>query len=137
LDALLLYDGVCGLCDRFVRSVLRADSRKVLRYAPLQGPTAAPILKRHGLDAAPLGSVVLVLDAGGASERALVKSDAALGVWGLLGGARRALHWPLRAVPRPARDFVYDFIAKRRYRWFGRYDRCPAPPPEWKERFLP
>lgn len=137
MDALLLYDGVCGFCDKFVRSLLRADRNKVLRFAPLQGPTAAPVLQRHGLAGDPVRTVILVFDAGGPAEKILLRSDAALRAYGLLGGWRKAAGVLLALPPRALRDAVYDFIARRRYRWFGKFNACPIPPPEWRERFLP
>lgn len=136
-DALLLYDGVCGLCDKFVRSLLRADRNKALRFAPLQGPTAAPILRRRGLSGDPLRTVVLVLGAGAPDERIFLRSDAALRAYGLLGGWRKAAAVLLALPPRALRDAAYDVIARRRTRWFGKFDACPIPPPEWRERFLP
>lgn len=137
MDALLLYDGVCGLCDKFVRSLLRADRKRVLRFAPLQGPTAAAVLQRRGWTGDPLRTVVLVLGAGRADEKVFLRSDAALKAFGLLGGWRRAAAVLLSLPPRALRDAAYDFIARRRHRWFGKFDACPIPPSEWRERFLP
>ncbi len=132
---LVLYDGVCGLCNKLVRFLLRADRRAVLCFAPLQGPTAARLAERHGfgLD---VKTMVYVRHFGLKDERAYLRSDAVLrvladlgGVWWLLSG--------LRAVPRSLRDPVYEFVARNRYRWFGKYDSCPLPSPEQRARFLP
>jgi predicted DCC family thiol-disulfide oxidoreductase YuxK len=132
---LVLYDGVCGLCNRLVRFLLRVDRRAVLCFAPLQGPTAARLAERHGfgLD---VKTMVYVRQFGLKHERAYLRSDAVLRVLGDLGG----LWWLLsllRVVPRFLRDPVYDWVATNRYRWFGKYDSCPLPSPEQRARFLP
>ncbi|HWC78305.1 MAG TPA: DCC1-like thiol-disulfide oxidoreductase family protein, partial [Blastocatellia bacterium] len=125
----LLYDGLCGFCDRSVQLILRNDSRMTLLFAPLQGDYAKEIVARHpelrGID-----SLVFVEPSGGAKgEKAYVRSDAALRVANYLGGA-----WKLAlvayAVPRFIRDYLYDQFAKRRYRWFGKYESCKLPSPE-------
>lgn len=129
----LLYDGVCGFCDRVVRLVLRADRRGLLRLAPLQGQFAAGVKRRHaelhGID-----SLVLVEGAGGA-ERVAVRSEALLRLAEMLGRPWR-MALAFRLVPRWVRDGAYDAFAKRRYRIFGRYDACPVPPPQVRSRFL-
>ena len=132
---LVLYDGVCGLCDRSVQFLLRRDRRAVFAFAALQGETAAAIRGRHSrLEGA--DSMVLVRDPGGPAEQVLVRSAAALQALGALGGFWRLVSW-LRIVPRPLRDAVYDTIAKRRYRWFGKFDSCRLPAPGEAARFLP
>jgi predicted DCC family thiol-disulfide oxidoreductase YuxK len=132
---LVLYDGVCGLCDRSVQFLLRHDRRARLSFAALQGETARPILERHGL-AGELGSFVLVRDAGTSRERLHLRSSGALEVTRELGGAWR-LARALRVVPRRLRDAVYDWVARRRYGWFGTLDACRVPGPEVRSRFLP
>jgi predicted DCC family thiol-disulfide oxidoreductase YuxK len=132
---LLLYDGTCGLCSRSVRFVLRRDRVGRFRFAPLQGRLAGPLLARHGLDLADLDSVRLVTDHGGPGERVLSRSAAVLHVLGVLG-----LPWSLGRIfgLLPARwlDALYDRIAARRYRWFGRRDVCSALEPALRARFL-
>lgn len=131
----VLYDGVCGLCDRFVQFVLRSDGAMRFRFAPLQGPFAAELLARHGIDHADLDTVYVVSDPGGPHERLLKKSQAVFSVLSRLDGA-----WPavalLRALPAPLLDPFYDAVASVRYRLFGRFDACPLPRPEWRARFL-
>lgn len=132
---LVLYDGVCGLCDRTVQALLSADRRGLLAYAPLQGETAAAL--RPGLDLDPaLDSLVLIADFGTARQRVLVRSRAALAIASALGGAWRLLG-ALRVVPAPLRDWVYDLVARHRYRWFGRFDVCKLPEKGTAARFLP
>ncbi len=128
-DAILLYDGVCGLCDRFVQFVLRHDRHKTLKFATLQGSwgdgARASLTGLAGVD-----SLILVTPSG-----AYIRSTAALEVMRYLGGL-----WGIALVfylvPRPVRDWVYDQVAKRRYRIWGRYDTCQIPAPAVRERFL-
>ncbi len=132
---LVLYDGVCGLCNRLVRFLLRIDHRNVLCFAPLQGPTAARLAERHGFSL-DVETLVYVRSFGLKHEHAYDRSDAVLRLLGDVGG----VWWPLsllRVLPRLLRDAVYDWIARHRYRWFGKYDSCPLPSPEQRARFLP
>ena len=131
--AVIFYDGVCGLCDRTVRFVLRHDHAGRFRFATLQSDYAAAALARHGRDAADLDSVCLLLDPDGPGERLLAKSDAVLAILDGLGGVWR-LAAAARWLPRAWRDAAYDALANRRYRWFGRFDQCPIPSPELRAR---
>jgi len=132
---LVLYDGVCGLCDRSVQFLLRHDRGGRFAFAPLQGDTARGILARHGLGDE-LGSFIFVRDAATPGERLHRRSAGALAVAGELGGAWRLLS-ALRVVPRPLRDAVYDWVARHRYRWFGKLEACKVPASEVRSRFLP
>ena len=127
---LIYYDGLCGLCDRFVQFVLRKDRTARYRFAPLQGSTARERLPAT-LD--PLTSQTVILEQGG---RFRVRSDAALAILSGLGGAWR-LAALLRVIPRPLRDAGYDLVARNRNRWFGRRDECRVPEPAQHDRFLP
>ena len=123
----VFFDGVCGLCNGFVDFLVQHDHARVLRYAPLQGTTAAQF------DRLPrtLDSVVVV-----DGDRVLVKSDAALTVLSRLGGVWR-LCAAARVIPRVVRDAVYDTIARNRYAWFGRRAACRVPEPHEARFFLP
>lgn len=128
----LLFDGVCNLCNGAVDFVMRHDADRRFLFASLQSEAARPYLDRAGLGADYLASLVLV-DEGGAVHTG---SDAALGV-----GERLDRPWPAlaragRAVPRPAREAVYRAVARSRYRVFGRRDSCRLPTPAERERFL-
>lgn len=131
----LLYDGLCGFCDRTVRLLLRVDRRGVFRFAPLGGTFSSETLSRHphlvGVD-----SILLVEPHfEGEGERVWARSAAFLRTARHLGGAWRLLtvFW---LIPRPLRDWSYDVFARHRYRIFGRFDACPVPPPEAGARFL-
>ncbi len=127
---IVLYDGVCGLCDRSVQLILRNDRRGRFRFAALQSDAGGALLEKFGLPPGALDSFVLV--EGG---RAWRRSAAALRI------ARRMdapwpLLWPLVIVPRALADVFYDLVANNRYRIFGKLDACMLPPPEVRARFL-
>ena len=129
----LLYDGVCGFCNKTVQMILDHDRRGSLRFAALQSDYAQRIVARHpelrGVD-----SVVFVEAAPG-GERVYARSDAALKVASYLGGFWKVF-LAARIVPRRLRDYLYDLFARNRYRLFGKYDTCMLPPPEVRARFL-
>jgi predicted DCC family thiol-disulfide oxidoreductase YuxK len=129
--AVILYDGVCGLCDHTVRFVLAHDPDGArFRFAALQSEFAAAALARHGRDARDLDTVCL-LD----GDRLSVKADAILDILARLGGIWR-LAGVARLLPQPLRNAAYDWMASRRYRWFGRFEQCVIPPPEVRQRFI-
>jgi predicted DCC family thiol-disulfide oxidoreductase YuxK len=132
---LVLYDGVCGLCSRLLQFLLRHDRRQVFRFAPLQSHLGRSIVERSGANPDELTSFYVVGDYQTSASRVFSRSDAALFVAGELGWPWKAARW-LRFVPRRSRDRVYDFIARNRYRVFGRYDRCLIPDPEFRNRFV-
>jgi len=132
---LVLYDGVCAMCNRFVKVLLAADRQGQICFAPLQGETATRLAERYGFSL-DLTTVIYVQGFGTTDERVRYRSDAALAALADAGGLWTAVAL-LRVVPAPLRDWVYDGIARRRYRWFGEYDSCPLPPPEARGRFLP
>jgi predicted DCC family thiol-disulfide oxidoreductase YuxK len=124
------FDGYCGLCDRFVSFLLTRDRHHRLRFTPLQGETAASRLGVLATDQPP--ETVLYEDGAGMHQR----STAALRTVIALGGIWRATGI-LLLVPRPVRDLLYDWVARHRFRWFGRRDSCRLPTPEERTFFLP
>jgi predicted DCC family thiol-disulfide oxidoreductase YuxK len=126
---LLLFDGVCNLCNSVVRLVLRHDDAGIFRFAPLQSAIGEEVLGRHGLSTEEFDSIVLVED--GEYYR---KSTAALRVCRRLGRPFSLLG-PFGHLPPVLRDPVYDLVARYRYRVFGRSDECQIPEPEIRERF--
>jgi len=129
----MLYDGLCGFCNKSVQFVLDHDRRGSMRFAALQSDFGKAVIARHP-ELEKVDSVVLV-EGSGSNERIRVRSSAALGLAKYIGGV-----WGLARVafiiPRPIRDFFYDLFARNRYRFFGRYDSCLLPPPEVRARFL-
>ncbi|ORA20961.1 thiol-disulfide oxidoreductase DCC family protein [Mycobacterium arosiense] len=130
----LLYDGVCGVCNRSVRTILRFDPAGPLRFAALETVFAKAILERHP-EIGNVDSVVFVDDPGRPSERVAVRSRAVLRVADYLGGPWRALALA-RIVPGPILDWLYDRFAAIRYRVGGKYDSCPLPAPQVRARFV-
>ena len=133
-DPILLYDGVCGVCNGAVRTILRFDRRGTLRFAALDSDVARDIIARHprleGLD-----SVVFVRNPNQPEETVSTESAALLEVADYLGGYWR-LAGAARVIPRVVRDRLYAAFAAVRYHVGGTYDTCPIPPPEVRSRFL-
>lgn len=129
----LLYDGVCGFCNKSVQFVIDHDRKKTIRFAALQSTFGQAVIERHP-ELAKVDSVVF-LDRHDGAENVFIRSSAALRLSGYLGGV---WGWARIAyiIPRPIRDFFYDLFARYRYRLFGKYDSCMLPPPEVRERFL-
>ena len=134
-ELIVLFDGVCALCDRTVQFLLKKDKQGVLKFAPLQGPTAAAILKRHPQIEDKTRSVILVQNYETPSESISIRSQAILDCLSALGGFWRVVSL-LRIIPGFFRDTIYNFIATNRYKWFGKYEECIVPSPEFRERFL-
>jgi len=132
---LVLYDGVCGLCDRFVQILLRIDRNDQLRFAALQGPIGTKVLARAGRTADALSTVIVVVDYEQETQRLLERSDAALFAVASAGGVYRTAS-ALRLIPRFIRDAVYNLVARTRYWIFGRFDACPVPEPRTRAKFL-
>jgi predicted DCC family thiol-disulfide oxidoreductase YuxK len=132
---LILYDGLCGLCNRLNQFILRRDAHDRFRFAALQGALAGDLLRRHGRDARDLDTVFVVKNYGEPGQTLLSKGRAIIFVLRTLGGL-----WTLAGIfnllPRRLLDAAYDQIARRRYRWFGRYDACPLPAPGVRQKFL-
>ncbi len=132
---MVLFDGVCVLCDSSVRWLLDADRQKRLSFAPLQGETAREVLRRHPDVTGDLSTVLYVRDFGGPAETIHQRSGAAAAILRDLGGRYRLLAC-FRLLPRPLRDAIYDWIAAHRYRWFGKLDACRLPEKGDELRFL-
>jgi predicted DCC family thiol-disulfide oxidoreductase YuxK len=132
---LILYDGVCGLCNRLVQFILPRDRGDVFVFAALQSDLAAKVLARHGRDASAADTFFVVRDYETPRERLLDRSDAGLFVAKTLGRGWQ-LVGPLRFIPRPIRDMGYGLVAGNRYRVFGRLDQCMLPSPDARQKFL-
>jgi predicted DCC family thiol-disulfide oxidoreductase YuxK len=136
--ALLLYDGVCALCNGVVQFLIKRDRLDKFRFAPLQSGLGREVLGRFDIHTFP-GGVMLLTDALTPAEHLYQRSDAvaeALQLLGGPGGLWRLAGRALRLLPRPLRDWGYAVVARFRYRLFGRYDTCPIPPPEQRGRLL-
>ena len=128
--SIILFDGVCNLCNVAVNFVIKRDPGNVFKFAPLQEKQGALLLKTHAIDIQKLDSIVLI-----ENGNVYTKSSAALRI------ARKMSNlWPLffvlLIIPSFIRDGVYDFIAKNRYKWFGKKEQCMIPTLGLKEKFL-
>jgi predicted DCC family thiol-disulfide oxidoreductase YuxK len=126
----LLFDGVCNLCNGTVQFILKRDTKKRFKFASLQSEKGQALLKEMGLPTENFDSVVYIR-----AGKVLQKSSAGLYILRDLGGIWAAF-FPLIIFPRFIRDAVYNLLARNRYRWFGRQESCMMPTPELKERFL-
>ena len=131
----LLYDGVCGFCNRLVQFVLRHDEEKIFRFASLQSSFGSRVLTLHGVDTSAMRTAY-VLASGGQGQVLLQRSEAILFLMHRFGGIWSVLAQMVRLLPLGIRDWAYNAIARHRYRIFGRYESCPLPSAADRERFL-
>lgn len=127
---IILFDGVCNFCNSAVNFVIERDQKSALRFAPLQSVFAKGILTNHHLSAEDFSTFLFI-----ENDKVYTKSTAALKVCKYLKG-----FWPLLygfiIVPNFIRNGVYDFVAKNRYKWFGKKEVCMVPTAEVRSRFL-
>ncbi len=127
---ILLFDGVCNLCDSLVNYIIKHDKNDIFRFDSLQSENGVKILKHIGLDPARIDSMILYVP----GKAYYDKSDAALEI-----GKRIGFKIPsvvLMAIPKAVRNPIYRFVAKNRYRWFGKKEACMLPTPEIRQKFL-
>jgi predicted DCC family thiol-disulfide oxidoreductase YuxK len=134
-QTLVLYDGICGLCNRLVAFLIRHDRRDQFRFAPLQSEFAQTLLHRHGLSPNDFDTVFVLADFQQPSELALTRSQAALWAIIRLGGLWR-IFVIAKLAPLRLREALYRFIARRRYQVFGKYETCPLPRPQDRHKFV-
>ena len=127
---ILLFDGHCNLCNAWINFIIKRDPSCKIRFAPLQSLAGRNLLEEHNIDVNYVDSLVLL-----EKEKFFVSSTAALRILSYLDGWERHLI-ALTVLPRPFRDLFYRFIAKNRYRWFGRREQCMLPTLELNKRFL-
>ena len=127
---IVLFDGKCNLCNKTVQFIIRKDPKSKFRFSSLQSDHAQILLLQHGLHPDSLDSLVYIRD-----NTFYIKSTAVLRILQELNSVWRYLYI-LIIIPRFMRDMVYDFIAKRRYKWYGKSETCMVPTPELQERFL-
>ena len=132
---IVLYDGLCGLCDAVVQFLLRHDTKDVFRFAPQQSDFARRVLARHGIDATTNETICVVRDCAMPSEQVFTKSDATLHIAKALGGIWKAA-LVARILPKSLLNAAYDFIARNRFRIFGRRTQCRLASPAQSQKFL-
>jgi predicted DCC family thiol-disulfide oxidoreductase YuxK len=126
----ILFDGVCNLCNRSVQFIIKRDTKKKFLFASLQGKTGGEILKKFDLPVNDFNSFILA-----EGDRIYTRSTAALRIARQLSGGWKLLYG-FMIIPAFIRNAVYNWIARNRYKWFGKKDECMIPTPELKERFL-
>jgi predicted DCC family thiol-disulfide oxidoreductase YuxK len=132
MEAVVLFDGVCNLCNSSVNFIIDRDRHRYFHFAALQSDAGIELLRKHGRTPPPGDPDSIILVENG---RVYERSTAALRIARKLRGAWKILYAGI-IVPRPLRDVVYKWIARNRYRWFGKKDSCRMPTPELKDRFL-
>lgn len=128
--SIVLFDGVCNLCNSSVQFIIKRDKKKKFLFAPLQGKKGQEIFLKHSLPAGELNSFILA-----EGDNIYIKSTGALRMLKKLGGPWSLLY-AFIIVPPFIRDGIYSWVAKNRYKWFGKKDSCMIPTPDLKERFL-
>lgn len=128
--AVLLFDGVCNLCNTSVQFILKHEKRSMLKFSAIQSEAGQRLLSQHKIDPVHTNSVILLMDG-----KVYTESDAVF-------TTSQFLQFPfnlgkaLMIVPKRFRNFLYRKVANNRYRWFGKKDSCMIPTPELKNRFL-
>jgi predicted DCC family thiol-disulfide oxidoreductase YuxK len=134
-NPIVLYDGICGLCNRLVQFLLKRDTHDRFRFESLQSELASNVLTQHRLDPQDLDTVYVVKNYGQPDERLLARSDAILFLLKQIGGLWRVAAMG-SVLPKVFRDAVYKIVARNRYRVFGKYESCMLPEPEHRAKFL-
>lgn len=129
-DYIVLFDGVCNLCNASVNFIIDHDPEAKIKFAALQSEAGQELLLKHNLETQDLDSMVFI-----SQTKAYIKSDAVLRLASQMG-----LPWSLGSIflylPRFLRNPIYEIIAHNRYRWFGKKDQCRVPTPQLRKRFL-
>lgn len=127
---IILFDGVCNLCNNSVVFIIKRDKKDVFRFAAIQSDEGQKLIKDHDINTSKTDSIILIEE-----NQCSVKSTAALKIAKHLKGAYPLLYGFI-ILPTFFRNWVYDIIAKNRYKWFGKKDNCMIPTPELKSKFL-
>jgi predicted DCC family thiol-disulfide oxidoreductase YuxK len=129
-SAIILFDGVCNLCSGAVHFLIRRDPKGIFRFASLQSEVGLALLKQVHITSEQLDTIVLI-----EGDRCYTRSTAALRIAKRLPGLWPVLYIGI-VIPTPLRNKLYDWVARNRYRWFGRKEQCMLPTPAIKSRFL-
>ncbi|OCA87155.1 thiol-disulfide oxidoreductase DCC family protein [Pseudobacillus wudalianchiensis] len=129
MHPVVLFDGECNFCDSSVQFIIKNDPKGMFHFASLQSETGQELLKKHHVPS-DIDSMILI-----EGDKVYYKSAAALRICRHLKGAWKLLY-AFIIVPRPIRNIAYDFIAKNRYKWFGKKESCMLPSPSVRARFI-
>lgn len=127
---IILFDGVCNLCDNSVQFIIKHDAKDVFRFVALQSEIGQQILTYLGIDATKVDSIVLYVP----GEAYYIKAEAAMQIAKDLNSWHKVISY--LSFTGSFGNFVYDFIAKNRYQWYGKKEACMIPTPELKAKFL-
>lgn len=128
---IILFDGVCNLCNRTIQRIIKGDKKDIFRFAALQSEVGEKLIAERNIDTSKIDSIILI-EPGIAYY---VKSSAALKIGRHLKGYR-TISRVLNLIPSGLRNIVYDFVARNRYKWYGKKDQCMIPTPELSAKFL-
>lgn len=128
---IILFDGVCNLCDNVVRFIIKRDKKDSFRFVPLQSELGGAIVKHIGVDAAKMDSILLYEP----GHAYYYKAEAALQIAREIGGVYYLLSL-LSFFPKSLSNSVYDYVARNRYKWYGKKAECMIPTPDMKAKFL-
>ncbi len=129
-NGIVLFDGVCNFCHSSVNTIIRFDKKKYFRFAPIQSEVGQYLMAKHGLDPINFDSVILIDD-----NRAYTYSSAILNIARKMKGIYQ-LAYVCILVPPFIRNGLYKWIARNRYKWFGKKDACMVPTPDIRSRFV-
>lgn len=130
-NPLVIFDGVCNLCNSTVQFIIKEDKKKIFRFSPFQSDFAKPIVRKFGLKEIADKSVILIING-----KAYTKSSAILRILMQFGGYYKFFALLMYLIPAFLRDIIYNFISSNRYKWFGRKETCMIPAEDLMERFL-
>lgn len=128
---IILFDGVCNLCNGFVLWVIKRDRHDTFRFAPIQSKIGERLMRDHKIDPVQTDSIILIQPFSGYAT----KSSAVLKIGRAFGGFYRVL-FIFQIIPAFLRDKIYDWVARNRYKWYGKQDKCMVPTPELRAKFL-
>jgi predicted DCC family thiol-disulfide oxidoreductase YuxK len=129
---IILFDGVCNLCNGAVQCIIKRDKKDIFRFAALQSDIGKEIIKQRGINTFQVDSIILIVP----GVAYYVKSTAALRISYEFGGLWNTLKVFEWLLPHRFRDMIYNVVAKNRYRWFGKKESCMVPTPELRAKFL-
>ncbi len=128
---IILFDGVCNLCDSSIQFIIKHDKKDIFRFVALQSDMGLEITKHIGVDTSKIDSILLYEP----GKAYYYKAEAALKIAKELGGIYTIISW-FSILPNFLTNTVYDYIARNRYKWYGKKDACMIPTPELKAKFL-
>ncbi len=129
---IILFDGVCNFCNDTINYIIKNDRKDVFRFASLQSILGQELLNTRGINPQQIDSIVLI----DPDIAYYIKADAAIEIAVEIGGLWSFFRIFEYILPQKFRNFIYDFVAKNRYRWFGKKEQCMIPTPELKAKFL-